>query len=296
MDINGIININKPSGITSHTVVGRVRRFFDCPKVGHGGTLDPMATGVLPIMVGTGVKASEWLAGADKGYIAGIALGIETDSQDLTGEIIRTHEGPLPSYETFETAAKSFVGEIMQTPPMYSAIKKDGKKLVDLARRGITIERDKRKVNIYSLDTFSENGDLYLKVFCSKGTYIRTLCEDIGKALGCGAAMSSLIRINAGPFNIEESIELDKLLDLKPEKAKEYVVPTQFLFTHYPILTLPDFFERLFKNGAAISLTKINLSALVGEIYRVNDANGFFALGEIITLEGEKHLKVKKFF
>ena len=293
MVFNGILNIDKPAGITSQTAVTRVKHLL----AGHSGTLDPLATGVLPVMVGTAVKASDWLTGHDKRYIAGIRLGVETDSEDITGRILYEHKGALPSFEEFCSAVQSFTGRILQIPPMYSAIKKDGKKLVDLARKGISVERAPREIEIYSITASSVGGELYLDVFCSKGTYIRTLCADIGRELGCGAAMSSLRRTAAGCFSIENSIPLDQLSNIPPEEIATLLTPTEHIFCDYEKITLPPFYERLFKNGASVSFSKIGIDTISKDgLYRVYDENSFFALAETVIYEGLPALKVKKFF
>ena len=190
----GVIIINKHEGVTSHRIVQILRRLFDTPRIGHTGTLDPMATGVLPILVGRAVKASDFLVAEDKEYVAEMTLGIVTDTDDITGEVL-TKTDIIPSEEAVFEAIDSFIGEIEQIPPMYSAIKVDGRKLVDLAREGITVERKSRKVKINSIKAEKIEENRYkMVVSCSKGTYIRTLCHDIGEKLGCGAAMSALNR------------------------------------------------------------------------------------------------------
>ena len=177
---DGIVNFYKPTGMTSQTAVNIVKRLTGAKKAGHCGTLDPLACGVLPVMLGNAVKASEYLTDHDKTYIAGIKLGVTTDSGDITGAVINRFEGRLPTFEEFSEATKRFAGEIMQTPPMYSALKRDGKKLVDLARQGITVEREARKITVYSIIPFEKEDGFYKTVSCSRGTYIRTLCGDIG--------------------------------------------------------------------------------------------------------------------
>ena len=191
---SGIIVIDKPSGITSHNCISKLRYLLKQRKIGHCGTLDPMASGVLPIMIGSAVKASEFLVDHDKRYFAGIKLGVTTDTEDISGNVLSEFRGTLPSFEEFAEAARTFKGELMQTPPMYSALKVGGVKLLDLAREGVTIERKQRKINVYSIEPIEKDGEFYLDVECSRGTYIRTLCADIGEKLGCGACMSSLTR------------------------------------------------------------------------------------------------------
>lgn len=198
---DGILLIDKPEGMTSFDVVARVRKLYGTRQVGHTGTLDPLATGLLAVLVGRAVKASEFLTEKDKEYCAGLHLGMTTDTEDVSGTVLMRC-GDIPPKETVLSAAKSFVGEIMQRPPMYSALKVNGEKLVDLARRGITVEREARPVSIRSLEIDGDGTDYTMRVVCSKGTYIRTLCADIGKALGCGGVMSSLRRLKTGDFSL----------------------------------------------------------------------------------------------
>ena len=222
---NGIIVIDKPSGITSHNCISKLRYLLKQRKIGHCGTLDPMASGVLPIMIGSAVKASEFLVDHDKRYFAGIKLGITTTTEDISGSVINEYKGNLPDYSEFARVAKEFEGEIMQTPPMYSALKVGGVKLLDLAREGVTIERKARKINIYSCNPIEQDGEFYLDVACSRGTYIRTLCADIGEKLGCGACMSSLVRTEVGVFKREDAIVFDDLNDMSPEEILSHLIP-----------------------------------------------------------------------
>ncbi len=286
----GIINFYKPTGMTSQTAVNIVKRLTGAKKAGHCGTLDPLAQGVLPIMLGNAVKASEYLTDHDKTYIAGIKLGTVTDSGDITGNVISAHNGPLPSFEEFADTAKRFIGEQMQVPPMYSALKRDGKKLVDLARQGITVEREARKITVYSLTPFEGNGEFFMTVSCSRGTYIRTLCEDIGAALGCGATMSFLERAVVGNFRKEDSFTEEDL------KCGNYAItPVENVFP-FPELRLTEFFDRLFANGQAIMLKKLGFDGEIGTEYKVFGKNGFYAIGEIIETDNVKYLKSKKIF
>ncbi len=286
----GIINFYKPTGMTSQTAVNIVKRLTGAKKAGHCGTLDPLAQGVLPIMLGNAVKASEYLTDHDKTYIAGIKLGTVTDSGDITGNVISAYEGTLPSFEEFADAAKRFTGEQMQVPPMYSALKRDGKKLVDLARQGITVEREPRKITVYSLAPFERDGKFFMTVSCSRGTYIRTLCEDIGVALGCGATMSSLERTVVGNFRKDDSFTEEDMM-----RGNYVITPVENVFP-FPELKLTEFFDRLFANGQAIMLKKLGFDGEIGTEYKVFGKNGFYAIGEIIETDGVKYLKSKKIF
>lgn len=281
----GVICINKHQGVTSHTIVNMIRRLYNTKQVGHTGTLDPMATGVLPVMVGRAVKASEYLTAEDKGYIAEMQLGIVTDSGDITGNVI-TQNSTVPSYESVKEAVKSFVGTIKQTPPMYSALKVNGQKLVDLARKGIEVERESRDIHIKSIDLelIDEiNGKYRLNVECSKGTYIRTLCTDIGEKLGCGAVMSSLCRTKSGNFDIDSSYTIEQLEKMNEEERISLLCPIDHLFSDIEEVKLSPFFEKLAKSGLEIYVKKIGISPekiSVGTRVRLCGEKGFFALGE----------------
>lgn len=292
---DGVLLIHKPYGITSFDVVARVRRLYGTKQVGHTGTLDPIATGLLPVLVGRAVKASEFLTEKDKEYIAGLRLGITTDTEDITGSIL-TETQTIPSREAVLTTANSFVGEIMQVPPMYSALKVGGEKLVDLARRGITIEREARPITIHALDIEGDGADYKMRVFCSKGTYIRTLCADIGAKLGCGGAMSSLIRTKTGGFTLENAYTLEALEAMTPEERASLLLPTETLFTHLPKATLSDFFARLSRNGCEIYLKKIGADIPLGTLLRVYDKDGFYAIGEVREYPDGNAIKLLKRF
>ena len=294
---SGIIIINKPKGITSHNCISKLRYLLKQRKIGHCGTLDPMASGVLPIMIGSAVKASEFLVDHDKRYYAGIKLGVTTDTQDITGNVISEHQGELPSFEEFAKIAKEFEGEILQTPPMYSALKVGGVKLLNYAREGVTIEREARKVNIYSCDPLEKNGEFFLDVKCSRGTYIRTLCADIGERLGCGACMSSLVRTEVDVFKIEDAVVFDDLNDMTVEEILSHLIPTERMFLHLPEARMDDFFDRLYHHGEAIRLGKLRgIHGETGDLFRVYDKDGFYSVGEIIEREGKKYFRQKKLF
>ncbi|MBL7071250.1 MAG: tRNA pseudouridine(55) synthase TruB [Candidatus Omnitrophica bacterium] len=211
-DPSGIIIIDKPKGLTSHDVVDIVRRVFRMKRVGHAGTLDPIATGVLVILLGRATKRSNMLSGADKEYSAMLKLGVSTDSADAYGKVTKTSRLNSLDAESVEKAVLSFKGEIEQVPPMFSAVKYKGKRLYKLARKGVTVERKARKVTIKNI-SISEIGlpDVSLDVVCTKGTYIRQLCADIGEKLGCGAHMTELRRTRSGDFNISEAVSIDSL-------------------------------------------------------------------------------------
>lgn len=292
---DGILLVHKPAGITSFDVVARIRRLYGTKKVGHTGTLDPMATGLLGVLVGRAVKASEFLTEKDKEYIAGLRLGLTTDTEDTTGKTL-TESDDIPPKETVLETAKTFVGDIMQVPPLYSALKVNGQKLVDLARQGITVEREARPITIYALDIDGDGKDYTMRVACSKGTYIRTLCADIGAKLGCGGAMSSLIRTKAGIFDLENAYTLEALEAMTPEERYAKLLPTELLFEDYPIARLSDFYAKLSRNGCEIYERKIGASFPLGEKLRVYDKNGFFAVGEVRQYDEGLAIKLLKRF
>ena len=293
---DGIVVINKEENITSQGVVNRVKSIFGVKKAGHTGTLDPMATGVLPVLIGRGVKASEYMISLEKHYVATLLLGITTDTEDVTGEVLSSSDA-IPDEDHVLVAAASFVGEYMQTPPMYSALKVGGKKLCDLARKGIEIEREPRKITVYSLDVVRISEREYsLDVVCSGGTYIRTLCADIGKKLGCGGVMKTLCRASASVFTLNDAHTLGELIDMDERAREALVIPIERVFEKYREVRLPAFFERLARSGLEIYLHKVGFSAEAGERVRLLGESGFFALGEVREYEGGLAIKPIKQF
>ena len=293
---NGLIIINKPEGISSHSVVRRVKRALGAKKAGHTGTLDPMATGVLPVLIERGVKASEYMLSEDKHYLATLLLGMTTDTEDISGKLLTT-SNEIPSENEVLQAVFSMQGKSLQTPPMYSAIKLGGKKLYELARQGEVVEREKREINVYQIKPKKINEkEYYLDVKCSKGTYIRTLCADIGEKLGCGAVMKTLERLEAGGFTIDEAITIDELENLSLEERERRVLPVELIFKDLTRVTLSDFYARLASCGVEIYLKKINLSMERGERVTLYGKNGFFALGEVRDFEEGLAIKPIKQF
>lgn len=282
--MNGIIVVDKPVGVTSQVVIGRLRKVTGIRRIGHCGTLDPLASGVLPVMIGNATKACEYLMDHDKVYIASIKLGVVTDTEDITGEVLQTHEGALPSFEEFASVASTFVGEIKQIPPMYSALKKDGIKLVNLAREGIEVEREPRTVVIHSLETYEQDGVFCMRVHCSRGTYIRTLCADIGAALGCGGAMAALRRVEAGGFSLKQATVPAALEEMSEQERLALLLPVDALFADLPAVRLSAFHERLIRDGCAVDQRKVGQALELGAKMRLLNAAGeFFALGETVT-------------
>ena len=300
MEPSGVIIINKPEGMTSHDVVNKMRRLFSTKRVGHTGTLDPMATGVLVVLIGRAAKAAEYLSSDEKGYLATLRLGTTYDTEDITGTPISVCED-IPDENTVYTAINGFVGEILQIPPMYSALKVNGQKLCDLARKGIEIEREARPVTIYSIDAkkCSLPTDYALLVKCSAGTYIRTLCADIGSALGCGGAMATLCRTLAGGFSIEDSHTLEELESLSLNERLSLLIPTESLFSDLEAVKLPAFYEKLCRNGCEIYLSKLRLtnSPSLGQRVRLLSQSGdFFALGDVREYDSGPAIKAIKLF
>ena len=250
--MNGIVIVDKPQDWTSQDVTARLRRVFNTRRIGHGGTLDPMATGVLPVFVGRATRGVEFFEHAEKTYEATLLLGTVTDTEDTSGTVLEQKEVHI-SETDFLSILPRFRGKIMQVPPMYSALKVGGQKLVDLARKGKTVERQPREIEIFQLDCVEFSGNTArLRVRCSKGTYIRTLCKDIGEALGCGGCMASLRRVQAGDYTIEESVPLQVLLEC--ENPEVYLRPVDTMFLTYPQLILSPKQEKCCRNGAAFSI------------------------------------------
>lgn len=248
--MNGIIIIDKETGFTSHDVVAKMRGICGQRKIGHTGTLDPLATGVLPVCLGSATKLCDMLADKDKEYVAELLLGVETDTQDVTGQVLARRPVEVPE-DRIRSVAASFVGEYLQVPPMYSALKVDGKKLYELARAGKEVERKARPVNIYELELLECSFPIVrMRVVCSKGTYIRTLCADIGEKLGCGGTMESLERIRAGGFSREDAWTLGEIQRRKDEGSLgETVLTVDSVFTDCPVLHVGGEFCRLLENG-----------------------------------------------
>ena len=250
--MNGIVIVDKPQGWTSQDVTARLRRVFATRRIGHGGTLDPMATGVLPVFVGRATRGVEFFEHAEKIYETTLRPGILTDTEDVTGTVLETAHAQVTE-EALLSVLPQFRGEILQVPPMYSALKVDGKKLYELARKGQEIARTPRPVTIHELTFLGfADGDIRLRVRCSKGTYIRTLCKDIGLALGCGGCMASLRRIAAGEYTEWDAVPLEALLETNtPER---YLRPVDTMFARYPAVKLTENQEKRCRNGNAFSV------------------------------------------
>ncbi len=249
--INGFVVIDKPAGITSHDVVSRVRRILGTRKVGHTGTLDPFATGVLPVAVNEGTKAIPFLDEGLKCYEAVMQLGVATDTLDMTGAVIRTADYTAVTRENVEAVLNKFTGSISQIPPMYSAIKRDGQPLYKLARQGQVVERTARDIEIYSLELLSFAAPFVnFKIVCSRGTYVRTVADDMGEMLGCGAALKELRRTASGPFGISSSVSLDELEDATRLGTLDAISVSPYAaLSHMPDVPLNDAGLALVKHG-----------------------------------------------
>ena len=288
--MNGIIIIDKPQEWTSNDVVSRLRRVFNTRRIGHGGTLDPMATGVLPVFVGRATRGVEFFEHAEKVYEATIRFGLTTDTEDITGKTITECEVHLTEEDLLAVLPK-FRGDILQVPPMYSAIKVNGQKLYDLARKGREVERQARPITIHELELLEFTGnEARLRVRCSKGTYIRTLCKDIGEALGCGGCMAALRRVEAGEYTLEGSIPLRQLLDISEagEDVEHLLRPVDTMFASHQKLSLNEKQARLVKNGNAFA------SDCPDGTYRVYAPDGEFLA--LCRAESGKVSTIKSFF
>ena len=284
--MNGIVIIDKPAGWTSQDVTARLRRVFGTRRIGHGGTLDPMATGVLPVFVGRATRGVEFFEHAEKTYETELLLGVATDTEDTTGTVLFRREVSVTS-EQLTAVLERFRGEIMQIPPMYSALKVNGQKLCDLARKGRQVERQPRPVTIHELTLLSREGDtLRLRVRCSKGTYIRTLCADIGEALGCGGCMQALRRTQAGEYTIAEAVPLQQLLESPEPEA--YLRDVDTMFRGYPGVKLTANQEKRCRNGNAFSVT------LPGGTSRAYSQTGEFLM--LAKVEDGVMSTIKSFF
>lgn len=267
---SGILIIDKPQGWTSMDVCAKLRGIFQEKRVGHGGTLDPMATGVLPVFVGRATRAVEFAEKSDKEYIAGLKLGVVTNTQDTSGEVLERRPAAHIGHQGVYDILEQFRGDILQVPPMYSAIKINGKKLYELARKGREVERPARPVTIHSLELEEMEGpeDFLLRVRCSKGTYVRTLCHDIGQALGCGGCMSSLRRTMAAGFTLEQAVTLEQV----QAQGEALLLPVDCFFGGYPAYTLPSpRQEQLCRNGNPAAAR-----GLAAGTYRVYGRDGAF--------------------
>ena len=280
--MDGIICIYKEKGVTSFDVVAQVRRIFDTQKAGHGGTLDPMAEGVLPIFLGSATKAVDFCPDNTKQYLAGFQFGITTDTLDITGNVIATDERYV-SRNKMILIERKFKGEMMQIPPMYSAVRVDGQRLYDLARQGKEVERKPRPITVYNLkiQKYEDNVGEML-VTCSKGTYIRTLINDIGEEMGTGAVMTSLVRTRSGIFKLEDCHKLGDLVGKPSEELQKLLMPLEKLYETLPKAHLDAEQTRLFRNGAVLDADRVRFDLIQDKGYYIEGADGvFLGLGKI---------------
>lgn len=292
--MNGILNVFKPKGMTSHDVVNILRRKTGIRRIGHTGTLDPMATGVLPICIGKATRVSEYLLNQDKEYIADISLGQRTDTLDSEGEVLETSEKRVSEDEIVQ-AVMSYLGEIKQIPPMYSALKQDGKKLYQLAREGKIVERPARDVTIYHIEILNivDNRLITYRVKCSRGTYIRTLCDDIGEDLGTFGHMSYLMRTQAGSFTIEDSYSLDYIDKLSLEELEELILPMDKALDYMEAFHMEDKYYKKLINGMKIRLDD-PVDFQKDRPYKLYCKDRFIGIGEIVRIDQELYMKMNK--
>lgn len=293
--MDGVINLFKPKGMTSHDAVYFVRKLLNIKKVGHTGTLDPNATGVLPICIGKGTRISEYLLSVDKEYVGELTLGIATDTQDDDGSVLHTSKKHVSEDEILESFNK-IKGKVLQTPPMYSALKHKGKKLYELAREGISVERKPREIFIKDLNILNNynNRNIIFYTRCSRGTYIRTLCDDIGNDLGTYGHMSFLIRVGVGSFKIEDAYSIEYLKKLPKDDVIKLIVPMDKALNHMDQITIDDKFYNKLINGVSITLSK-NYSDKIGILQRVYSNKIFIGIGNVIlSKENTLYLKMDK--
>lgn len=277
--MNGIICVNKPEGFTSFDVIAKLRGILQMKRLGHGGTLDPMATGVLPVFVGTAARLCDIMPNTDKIYRAGFRLGCTSDTQDITGTVSPRSDKAVTASELISVLPE-FTGKIQQLPPMYSAVKVNGKKLYELARKGVETERTPRETEIYTLKIEEYNeaareGILYIA--CSKGTYVRTIINDIGERLGCGGIMTSLVRTSACGFSLEDCCTLEEIQQARDENRLELLmIPTESIFEHLPKLRLNEAQTRMYRNGVKLDLARVRDVRRDADRYSVYGFEGDF--------------------
>lgn len=296
--MKGVLCVNKPRDFTSFDVIAKLRGILQIRRLGHGGTLDPMATGVLPVFVGNATKACDIMPDTDKSYIAGFRLGAATDTQDVTGKILTASDKPV-SYAELEAVLPEFTGRIMQLPPMYSAVQVNGRRLYDLARQGIEVERTPREIEVKSLhileyDEITREGSA--EISCGKGTYIRTIIHDIGERLGCGGIMTELVRTSSGGFAYNECHTLEEIQKAAGSgRIEELIIPIERVFDSLPKLCLNQVQTRMYSNGVKLDIGRVNNILPYADRYSVYGADGcFIGTANIDRNAGE--LRVEKNF
>lgn len=277
--MKGILCVNKPRDFTSFDVIAKLRGILHIKRLGHGGTLDPMATGVLPVFVGSATKACDIMSDTNKSYIADFRLGLTTDTQDITGKILTVSDRAV-SFEELEAVLPEFTGKIMQLPPMYSAVQVGGKRLYDLARQGIEVERTPRKIEVKSLHIFDydeKTREGSIEINCGKGTYIRTIIHDIGEKLGCGGIMTALVRTSSGGFSYNECYTLEEIQCAADKgKVEELIIPIERVFDTLPKLRLNQVQTRMYCNGVKLDISRVNNILHDADRYSVYGADGCF--------------------
>lgn len=295
--MEGVLCIDKEAGFTSFDVVAKLRGITHIRRIGHAGTLDPMATGVLPVFFGRATKCCDICPDQDKRYTATFRLGFNTDTQDITGQVVREREVLVDKTQVWE-AIQCFLGEIWQTPPMYSAVKVGGQKLYQLARQGIEVERPARKITIYQINLLESKGQTHtytIDVFCSKGTYIRTLCEDIGEKLGCGAVLTELRRTQAAGYTLNDCITLKQAEELfKEGLLASQLKPVGSVFRSLPAVLLDSNQTKMFQNGVKLPLSQIKAPVENGDVRVLGNDESFLGVATVFPNEGI--LRLKKLF
>lgn len=296
--MTGILNVYKPKGITSHNVVSFVRRQLNMKRVGHTGTLDPAATGVLPVLVGNATKLSDLIMADEKKYTARVVLGLITDTDDTTGEIVEKREVSVTE-EQIKEAVKSFVGEIEQIPPMYSAIKVEGQKLYQLARKGVEIERKPRKITVYSIDVYDFDGvSFMMDVHCGKGTYIRSLCRDIGESLGCGATMDTLERTMSGIFTLDGAYTFEQIEEaVKNGTVSEMIMHPESVLGDFVKIEVNSENQAKIRNGIRLRPAQLGIKTYEeNQIFRIYAQNELMCLLKVKNCDGQMLLAIEKSF
>ena len=287
--MNGILCVNKPAGFTSFDVVAKLRGILCERRLGHGGTLDPMATGVLPVFVGTATKACDIMPDNTKSYRAGFRLGETTDTQDVTGEVL-TRSDTAVAEDALRAVIPGFIGDIMQLPPMYSAVQVNGQRLYDLARKGVEVEREPRPITVYGIDLVSYDAasrEGVLDISCGKGTYIRTIISDIGERLGCGGVMTSLVRTSSGGFTLGDCFTFEQIQQARDEeRLEELILPIERVFAKLPRLKLNEAQTRMYRNGVKLDLARVHDIKQGVTDYAVYGSDGAFIGTALADFEG----------
>lgn len=292
--MNGVLNFFKPKGMTSHDAVNLLRKALNMKKIGHTGTLDPNASGVLPLCIGKGTRIAEYLLDINKEYLAELTLGMRTDTQDQDGKVISTSNKNVCEEDITKVMSK-YIGNIEQLPPMYSALKQNGKKLYELAREGKIVDRKSRNITIYEqkIINIEENKKILFITKCSKGTYIRTICDDIGVDLGTYGYMSYLLRIGVGDFRIENSYSIDYIRTLSPDQISKIITPIDKALNHFDNIIIEDKLYSKIINGIVLPF-EINKDFDINKKYKIYCKNTFIGIGSIINKEDEFYLKMDK--